>query len=213
MFTPIQSGIARRQAAWLGSSLALHFLLLGIVLESPAPTFLRPSQTTRGQGGLSPTRIYFGGQSGTLEEHPSHLEFSARSRSRRRAQQQPSPAAKVEAGNDTKAELASAATAEGSLYGSLSEGRSTGFEIRPALPVVSIDPVIEPDLMAGSSGDIVVEITIDAAGNIIDMKVLESLGPLDQKVLAALAKWHFLPATRNGIPIPSKQDVHYHFPR
>jgi TonB family protein len=213
MFTPIQSGIPRRQAAWLGSSLALHFLLLGIVLESPTPTFLRPSQITRGQGGISPTRIYLGGQSGTPQEHPSHLEFSARSRSRRRAQQQPSPAAKVEAGNDMKAELASEATAEGSLYGSLSEGRSTGFEIRPALPVVSIDPVIEPDLMAGSSGDIVVEITIDAAGSIVDMKVLESLGPLDQKVLAALAKWRFLPATRNGIPIPSKQDVHYHFPR
>jgi len=213
MFTPIQFGIPRRQAAWLGSSLALHFLLLGILLESPTPTLLRPSQITRGQGGVSPTRIYFGGQSGTLEEHPSHLEFSARSRSRRRAQQQPSPAAKVEAGNDTKAELASEATAEGSLYGSLSEGRSTGFEIRPALPVVSIDPVIEPDLMAGTSGDIVVEITIDAAGNITEMKVLESLGPIDQTVLAALAKWHFLPATRNGIPIPSRQDVHYHFPR
>jgi len=79
--------------------------------------------------------------------------------------------------------------------------------------VVSVDPVIEPDLLAGRSGDIVVEITIDSAGNITDMKVLESLGPLDQQVLAALAKWHFLPATRDGTPIPSKQDVHYHFPR
>jgi TonB family protein len=141
------------------------------------------------------------------------VELSARSQSRRRDHEQPSPAAKGVAGNNTKAVLASEATAEGSLYGSLSEGQSTGFEIRPALPVVSMDPVIEPDLMAASSGDIVVEITIDAEGNITDMKVLESLGPLDQKVLAALAKWHFLPATRNGIPIPSKQDVHYHFPR
>jgi hypothetical protein len=34
---------------------------------------------------------------------------------------------------------------------------------------------------------------------------------IDQKVLLALESWHFHPATRDGIPIPSKQDVHYHF--
>ena len=39
-----------------------------------------------------------------------------------------------------------------------------------------------------------------------------SLGPaLDGKVLAALENWHFHPATRDGVPIPSKQDVVYHF--
>jgi len=133
--------------------------------------------------------------------------------SRRRVQPRRPPAARVQTGNDTKALLASQAASEGSFYGSLTEGQTTGFEIRPALPVVSVDPVIEPDLLAGRSGDVVVEITIDSVGNITDMKVLESLGPLDQQVLAALAKWHFVPATRDGTPIPSKQDVHYHFPR
>jgi hypothetical protein len=34
---------------------------------------------------------------------------------------------------------------------------------------------------------------------------------IDQKVLLALETWRFRPATRDGIPIPSKQDVHYHF--
>ena len=81
------------------------------------------------------------------------------------------------------------------------------------MPTVSFDPVVEPELLDGKSGDVVVEITIDSAGNITDMKVLESLGPVDQRVLAALAKWHFFPATRDGTPIASKQDVHYHFPR
>jgi hypothetical protein len=32
-------------------------------------------------------------------------------------------------------------------------------------------------------------------------------------VLEALENWRFRPATRNGIAIPSKQDVFYHFPR
>jgi hypothetical protein len=44
--------------------------------------------------------------------------------------------------------------------------------------------------------------------------VIQSLGPaVDQKVLAALENWRFTPASKNGVPIPSKQDVYYHFPR
>ena len=211
MFTPIRSGIPPRQAALLGCSLALHFLLLGIILRSPAPSFLAPSLVARGEGGSSPARIYFGGQRGILKDHPPRLAYTVRPPSHRSAHQ--SPPAKVAAGNDTKAVLASQSISLGSPFGSLSEGRSAGFEIRPALPTVSFDPVIEPDLLAGRSGDVVVEITIDSAGNITDMKVLESMGPVDQRVLAALAKWHFLPATRDGTPVASKQDVHYHFPR
>jgi TonB family protein len=213
MFTPVRSGIPRHQAAWLGCSFALHFLLLGIFLQSPAPILLAPSLVTRGEGGSTPTRIYFGGQHGILQDHPPRLAFSVPPPSHRTVHQRPSPAAKVAVGNDTKAELAAQAISVGSPFGSLSDGRSTGFEIRPALPTVSLDPVIEPELLAGKSGDVVVEITIDSSGNITDMKVLESLGPVDQRVLAALAKWHFLPATRDGTPIASKQDVHYHFPR
>jgi TonB family protein len=213
MFPPVRSGIPRRQAAWLSASVALHFLFLAMVLHSPQPTLLAPSLVTRGEGGGSPTRIYFGGQGGTLQEHPAPLVFSAPPPSHRRLPARQSPPAKIKRGNDTEAAMASSAVSIGSPYGSLSAGQSSGFEIRPALPVVSVDPVVEPDLMAGRSGDVVVEITIDAAGNIVDMKVLESLGPVDQKVLAALAQWHFFPATRNGTPIPSKQDVHYHFPR
>jgi TonB family protein len=62
--------------------------------------------------------------------------------------------------------------------------------------------------------DHVVEITIDETGNIVQKVVLHSLGPaVDGRLLAALEKWHFAPASKNGVPIPSKQDVYYHFPR
>ena len=57
-----------------------------------------------------------------------------------------------------------------------------------------------------------VEITIDARGEIIRKTVLESLGQkLDQRVLEALNNWHFQPAMQNGTPIPSKQDAIFHF--
>jgi TonB family protein len=67
---------------------------------------------------------------------------------------------------------------------------------------------------AGIEGDVIVEITIDEQGTIVQKVVLQSLGPaVDNRLLATLEQWHFTPAAKNGVPIPSKQDVHYHFPR
>jgi TonB family protein len=71
---------------------------------------------------------------------------------------------------------------------------------------------VGPADLSGQEGDVVVEITIDAQGNIVQKVVIQSLGPaVDQKVLAALENWRFRPATQNGVAIPSKQDVYYHF--
>ena len=78
---------------------------------------------------------------------------------------------------------------------------------------VSPDPVFGSDA-AGIEGDVVVEITIDETGTIVQKVVVQSLGPsIDARVLGALEKWHFTPASKNSVPIPSKQDVYYHFPR
>jgi protein TonB len=69
------------------------------------------------------------------------------------------------------------------------------------------------DLQGVQAGNEVVEIVIDEQGNIVSHTVLTSLGTIvDNKVLAALQNWRFRPATKNGIPIPSKQDVEYFFP-
>jgi len=64
-----------------------------------------------------------------------------------------------------------------------------------------------------AEGNIIIEVTIDEQGNIVKKRVLQSLAPsIDNKVMAALEDWHFLPATRDGIAIPSRQDVYYHYP-
>jgi TonB family protein len=203
----------KRQAALQSLSLGVHFLFLVWVLHSPAPIFVAPSLVTKGDAGSSLTRIYFGGQTGIRQAHPTPHVFPHRANPRL-VHQLPALSAKMQKGNATASSLAADGAAAGSPYGSLSYGSLAGFEVRPALPVVSFDPVVQPQLLDGITGDVIVEITIDSTGNIIDMKVLQSLAPaVDQRVLAALEKWHFLPATRNGAPIPSKQDVHYHFPR
>ena len=62
-------------------------------------------------------------------------------------------------------------------------------------------------------GDVIVEVTIDSAGNIVKKKLLQSIGyGIDEKVMAVLENWHFRPAMFNGAPVASRQDVHFHFP-
>ena len=101
----------------------------------------------------------------------------------------------------------------GSPYGSLSDGASGGEEVRPALPAVTFEPRVNAeDLLGIAEGNVVIEITIDESGAIVSKAVVRSMGPaIDAKVLVALESWRFHPATRDGVPIPSKQDVVYHF--
>jgi TonB family protein len=212
MFTQLSPAILKRQATLLSVSVAVHLLLLGWVLHSPAPIFVAPASVVRGQSGSSLTRIYFGGATGVSQENPKPSLTWHRPPKTARAHSLEPPLAKLEMGNET-ASNRSSGPAAGSLYGSLSYGTLNGPEIRPALPVISPDPVFGSDT-AGIEGDVIVEVTIDEAGNIVQKVVLHSLGPaVDDRVLAALERWHFAPASKNGVPIPSKQDVYYHFPR
>jgi TonB family protein len=212
MFTQLYPAVPKRQATLLSVSLTLHFVFLGWLLQGPAPIFVAPSSVTRGDSGAALTRIYFGGDSGVAQEQPKpHLTLPQPAKPPSPHRLEP-PAAKREAGNEI-ASVRPSGPAAGSLYGSMSYGTFVGPEIRPALPIVSLDPVFGSDT-AGIAGDVIVEITIDEQGTIVQKTVLQSLGPaVDERVLAALEKWHFVPASKNGVPISSKQDVYYHFPR
>jgi len=102
----------------------------------------------------------------------------------------------------------------GSPFGSASAGDTSGADVRPAIPMDFPDP---PNLRSavpyGVQGDVVVEVTIDADGNVIETKVLKAIGyGVEEKVLQAVKNWRFRPATRDGVAIPSKHDVLYHFP-
>ena len=69
------------------------------------------------------------------------------------------------------------------------------------------------DLPAGVEGDVIVEVTIDAQGNVVETKLLQGIGyGIEQKVLAVLQRWHFRPATRDGVTISSQHIVHFHYP-
>jgi protein TonB len=89
-----------------------------------------------------------------------------------------------------------------------------GHDVKPAIPTVYPSPDFSTvDWPSGQQGDVVVEVTIERDGSVIDMKVIKSVGRLiDEKALAAIRNWRFRPAILDGTPIASKHDVHFHLP-
>jgi outer membrane biosynthesis protein TonB len=178
-----------------------------------------PSAIQRGENGRALTEIYWTQPSSSEEQRTLEKtkliwkEPTREKRPRPRTEAAPNQGPKDTAISASKVD--SAAPGVGSPYGSLSYGPVSGFEVRPAIRIFGSEPLLEADDLAGiSEGNEIIEITIDIQGNIVEKTVVQSLGPgVDAKVTAALADWRFRPATRNGAPIPSKQDVYYHFPR
>jgi protein TonB len=72
--------------------------------------------------------------------------------------------------------------------------------------------VYTPKLPRGFEGDVIVEVTIDEQGKVTNKILVRGLGNgLDEQAIAVLENWRFRPATRDGVAIPSKQDVYFHF--
>jgi protein TonB len=74
-----------------------------------------------------------------------------------------------------------------------------------------------PDLSTlphGTQGDVVLNAVIDEHGKISELKLLKGLGSsVDSQVIAAVRQWTYNPATRNGTPVPSEQELHFHYER
>jgi len=227
MFMPPQPGVRGSRAA-ATCSVAAHGILLLWLLHPPTPKVVAPSFVVNGDYGTQIAHLYWPSQRthpvndttpGTADPSAhqqlnAHLTWKHRAKATRSARRE-SPRPKLGTDAETAASgQAAQARPAGSPLGTVLEGSLTGEEVRPALPVVSPDPIVASPELDGLQGDVVVEITIDEKGNIIQKVVIQSLAPtVDGKVLEALENWRFRPATRNGIPIPSKQDVFYHFPR
>ena len=64
-----------------------------------------------------------------------------------------------------------------------------------------------------SGRDVVIEVTIDSQGNVVETKIVQAIGHgIDEKIEATLRQWHYQPATLDGVPVASRHDVHFHFP-
>jgi len=214
MFSDLQGEGRKRTFVSMTLSVAMHGAVLAIALYRPAPVFVRPTSVRAGQHGTSLTPVYFSraGVDSVSEgkvirdQRKAALQYLSKKHAKHDFVRKDQTSL-VAAGKANQARSA------GSPNGSLWDGSTTGFEVKPALPIVGPQPrVYTPKLPQGYEGDVIVEITIDEFGNITDKILLRGLGGgLDEEAISALQNWRFRPATRDGIAIPSKQDVYFHF--
>jgi protein TonB len=94
------------------------------------------------------------------------------------------------------------------------DGPISGHEVHVAYPVVFPDPPVDrAQLPRGLTGDVVIEVTIDSEGDVVETKIVQAIGHgIDEKIEATLRQWHYQPATLDGVPVASRHDVHFHFP-
>jgi periplasmic protein TonB len=213
--TLTQSRPARRRR-WSFSvsiSSAIHLLVVIILCWPTVPVFVKPSLIAHGEGGSATP-------SAVMLYVPNDLQIATSSS--RPLLSLPAPARekpqKIKLRKRTnvveEADKTPNQAEVGSENGSAYDGLTSGDEVKPALPVAFQDlKIYRSELPSGIQGDVIVEITIDAQGAVVEERLLQGLGHgVDDRVIAVLRDWRFHPATRNGVAIPSKHDVHFHFP-
>ena len=83
------------------------------------------------------------------------------------------------------------------------------------IALASYFPAPKPDLSTlprGTKGDVILDVVIDTAGKIADIKMTSGLGHgIDETVIATVQQWTFHPATKDGQPVASEQELHFHY--
>lgn len=78
-------------------------------------------------------------------------------------------------------------------------------------------PYPKPDLSSmshGTSGDVILDAVIDEHGKISTLTLLKGLGdPIDKNVIATVQQWSYTPAMKDGVPVASEQELHFHYER
>jgi periplasmic protein TonB len=198
---------------WTGALLASSVVHLGVLLLlcwPAAPSFVKPNLLAQGEGGKSAPEsvaLYLPQDIAAASITEPRLPLPL-------VHQPQSKKSKPQKRHNVLDQEKPDSNEIGSQLGSSADGPAFGDEVKPALPVSFSDPTIaRTEVPPGLQGDVIVEITIDAEGNVSQTKLLQGVGHgIDEKVIAAARAWHFQPATRNGVAVLSKQDYRFHFP-
>jgi periplasmic protein TonB len=217
MFEGLSRPARRRFTPGMAVSCALHVAFLLALIHHAAASFVTPSEVDLGiphsSGSVSITYLAPVGPE-RMQSPQEKPQVALRAAVRKKpAPPKPEPKPEQDAAL-TAAEAPEQTARGGSPFGRVPGSPMTGDEVMPAFPVVFPDPpVSRADLPSGVTGDVIVEVTIDAQGNVVETKLLQGIGyGIEQKVLEVLQRWRFHPATRDGMNIASQHIVHFHYP-
>jgi TonB family protein len=199
-------------------SVAAHLAVLAVlVFHNPRVIGLSPDWLAYGDAAHTYKLTYFppAARIDATPRDAAKLLFPVRASKLRPPSQPPEPAPEPQQVNVVAdAEAADHNSRAGSPLGTMIDGPITGHEVHVAYPVVYPDPpVVRAELPRDLQGDVVIEVTIDSQGNVVETKIVQAIGHgIDEKIEATLRRWHYQPATLDGAPVASRHDVHFHFP-
>ena len=95
----------------------------------------------------------------------------------------------------------------------ISGNGSDNDDVHPAFPTYAPrPPVSDRSLLPASEAKIVVDVDLDALGQVTRETLVKGIGnKLDQIVLDTVKTWRFQPATVNGKPVPSQDELIFPF--
>lgn len=90
---------------------------------------------------------------------------------------------------------------------------SDAQDIHPAFPIFSPHPpVTDRSLLPSSEQKIVVDVSVDAFGQVVSENLVKGMGTvLDKIVLETVRTWRFQPATLNGKPVATEAELIFPF--
>lgn len=218
MFVGLQptSSTFRRYRA-VGLSVSAHLAVLAaIVFHNPRVIDLNPTWLAYGDSAHTYKLIYLPQSSDSKPPETAKLLFPRTRLNKPRPSKQPEPlkpAPKPEQ-PAIDADAGDHNSHAGSPLGTMIDGPMTGHEVHVAYPTVYPDPPVDrSELPRDLVGDVVIEVTIDSTGNVVETKIVQAIGHgIDEKIESTLRRWHYQPATLDGTPVASRHDVHFHFP-
>jgi protein TonB len=88
-----------------------------------------------------------------------------------------------------------------------------GGDVTAPVAIFQPDPQYSEEARkAKYSGTVLVEIVVDAQGNVRDAQVVKPVGlGLDEKALEAVRTWRFKPGLKNGVPVATRVGVEVYF--
>lgn len=215
-FQPTSSRFRRHRA--VGGSVAAHLIVLAIIVfHTPKVIEVRPMWLAHGDSDHTYRLTYLPPGADDAPSVVAKLQFPPRA-----TKPQPRPLPKSQPAKPIPEPQPAVADVDagdrnshaGSPLGTTIDGPITGHEVHVAYPTVYPDPPVDrSELPRDLVGDVVIEVTIDSAGNVVDTKIVQAIGHgIDEKIESTLRRWHYQPATLDGTPVASRHDVHFHFP-
>ncbi len=205
IFKPVAA--SHRSPKYAAASCVLHLLLLGVLVHQ-SRSWIAPIRLPGNEHGTNLMVTYLPGRAPVQASTPNTKTEPKQTATNTPLPTPPTQKLKPDPASPNTNSPASPNPDSTTGADSLGEGNIN-------IALATYFPTPKPDLSVlahGTKGDVILDVVIDTTGKIADIKMTSGLGHgIDETVIATVQQWTFHPATRDGQPVASEQELHFHY--